>query len=179
MNENLDLTKILKDCPKGIRFYSPIYGVVSFIGIDESSDFSIDVSYVDEYEKVAISSFRKDGRYYDIKGSECLIYPSIDNHDWSKWKLPKKSKPKDDLLKGQLVMMNNDGWDEKNWKVGVYMGKGFVSDVISGDMLPLAYANVIPCESLNVLSTFKLENLAKIDDDNNYGTSYWDKFKEE
>ena len=30
MNENLDLTKILKGCPKGTKFYSPIYGEVRF-----------------------------------------------------------------------------------------------------------------------------------------------------
>ena len=26
MNENIDLTKILKDCPKGTKFYFSIYG---------------------------------------------------------------------------------------------------------------------------------------------------------
>ena len=30
MNENIDLTKILKDCPKGTKFYSPICGEVDF-----------------------------------------------------------------------------------------------------------------------------------------------------
>ena len=31
MNENIDLTKILKDCPKGWKLYSTIYGDVEFI----------------------------------------------------------------------------------------------------------------------------------------------------
>ena len=30
MNESIDLTKILKDCPKGTKFYSTIYGEVEF-----------------------------------------------------------------------------------------------------------------------------------------------------
>ena len=30
MNENIDLTKILKDCPKGWKFWSPIFGEVEF-----------------------------------------------------------------------------------------------------------------------------------------------------
>ena len=30
MNENIDLTKILKDCPKGWKFHSSIYGKVCF-----------------------------------------------------------------------------------------------------------------------------------------------------
>ena len=28
MNENIDLTKILKDCPKGTKLYSPVFGKV-------------------------------------------------------------------------------------------------------------------------------------------------------
>ena len=28
MNENIDLAKILKDCPKGFQLYSPIFGIV-------------------------------------------------------------------------------------------------------------------------------------------------------
>ena len=30
MNENIDLTKILKDCPEGTKFYTPIWGEVTF-----------------------------------------------------------------------------------------------------------------------------------------------------
>lgn len=26
MNKNIDLTEILKDCPKGTKFYSPVWG---------------------------------------------------------------------------------------------------------------------------------------------------------
>ena len=33
MNENIDLTKILKDCPKGWKFWSPIFGDVGFHSI--------------------------------------------------------------------------------------------------------------------------------------------------
>ena len=30
MNEKIDLTQILKDCPKGTKFYTPIWGEVTF-----------------------------------------------------------------------------------------------------------------------------------------------------
>ena len=30
MNENIDLTKILKNCPVGTKLYSPIYGEIYF-----------------------------------------------------------------------------------------------------------------------------------------------------
>ena len=38
MNENLDLTEILKDCPKGTKFYSSTFGNVEFLRI-EKDDF--------------------------------------------------------------------------------------------------------------------------------------------
>ena len=41
MNENIDLTKILKDCPKGTKLYSTVYGVVRFDEIDKDNTFPI------------------------------------------------------------------------------------------------------------------------------------------
>lgn len=38
MNENIDLTKILKNCPKGTKFYSTIFGEVAFVGINWDFD---------------------------------------------------------------------------------------------------------------------------------------------
>ena len=44
MNENIDLTKILKDCPKDTKLYCSLYGEVSFKGIDkDSSNYPIKV----------------------------------------------------------------------------------------------------------------------------------------
>lgn len=37
MNESIDLTKILKDCPKGTKFYSVIYGEVEFDSIEKGT----------------------------------------------------------------------------------------------------------------------------------------------
>ena len=33
MNENIDLTKILNDCPKGFELYSPLFGNVKLNSI--------------------------------------------------------------------------------------------------------------------------------------------------
>ena len=41
MNENLDLTKILEGCPEGTKFYSTIYGIVEFVGLDNLSIYPI------------------------------------------------------------------------------------------------------------------------------------------
>ena len=37
MNENIDLTEILKGCPKGTKLYSTIFGEIEFDHIVESS----------------------------------------------------------------------------------------------------------------------------------------------
>ena len=41
MNENIDLTKILKNCPKGWKFYSLIYGEVKFSTIIKGTAYPI------------------------------------------------------------------------------------------------------------------------------------------
>ena len=37
MNENIDLTKILKDCPKGFKLYSAVHGEVTFLSIENGT----------------------------------------------------------------------------------------------------------------------------------------------
>ena len=44
MNENVDLTKILKDCPEGFELYSIVHGKVMFEEINRGSLYPIIVS---------------------------------------------------------------------------------------------------------------------------------------
>ena len=48
MNENIDLTKILKDCPSGWKFYSSIYGDVTFSKVGDNTDYPIKFSVIDK-----------------------------------------------------------------------------------------------------------------------------------
>ena len=83
MNEKIDLTKILKDCPKGTKFYSPICGEVDFkeIGSDEK--------YIIVTKKgVYKYKFTEKGFCYADEGEECLLFPSKDQRDWSKFTAP-------------------------------------------------------------------------------------------
>ena len=86
MNENIDLTKILKDCPKGTKFYSTIYGDVEFDHTNESSTYPIVLrTYNDFYPIVT-----KNGKHiieYENK-AECTLFPSKDQRDWSKFSAP-------------------------------------------------------------------------------------------
>lgn len=85
MNENLDLTEILKDCPVGTKFYSSYLGRdVLFIAI---YDNCIECEYSSQIDSLnCIIHFRKDGSLF-ARG-ECMLFPSKDQRDWSKWHRP-------------------------------------------------------------------------------------------
>lgn len=83
MNENIDLTKILKDCPIGWKLYSSIHGEVEFRYID-NGDFPIVVELSDSSDV----DFTKDGKLYSDYDGECVLLPSKDQRDWSKFTAP-------------------------------------------------------------------------------------------
>lgn len=83
MNENIDLTKILKNCPMGWKLYSLIHGEVHFRCID-NSDFPI----VAELSDRSDVDFTEYGRLYRNYDGECVLLPSKDQRDWSKFTAP-------------------------------------------------------------------------------------------
>ena len=96
MNENIDLTKILKDCPKGTKLYSIAYGDVKFEEIAESKEYPIHIR-VDDYD---IGSLTADGKIYANTNGECALFPSKDQRDWSKFTAPwleKQGKDKKEI----------------------------------------------------------------------------------
>ena len=92
MNENIDLTKILKDCPKGTKLYTPVSGEVYLNRVYcNNDDYPIGVSCDISGNGIELS-FSKDGRYYtECEDGECILFPSRDQRDWSKFK-PKEPK---------------------------------------------------------------------------------------
>ena len=85
MNENLNLVEILKDCPKGIKLYSTIFGDVKFNHV-ENDTYPI-VLDVREGFTFRVS---QDGRYLNDFSGECTLFPSKEQRDWSKFN-PKKN----------------------------------------------------------------------------------------
>ena len=90
MNDNINLTKILKGCPKGTKLYSSSYGEVAFESIDYSLHCPIKVIGNVYY----LYYFTKEGKLVDT--GECTLFPSKDQRDWSKferfWDNPKVEK---------------------------------------------------------------------------------------
>lgn len=83
MNENIDLTKILKDCPAGTKLYSTVYGEVEFIGI---SNGEFPIKYVGSH--ALLGSATAQGLLLSCFDGECTLFPSKEQRDWSKFTAP-------------------------------------------------------------------------------------------
>ena len=98
MNENINLCEILKDCPKGEKFYSYVYGLVEFIKVDPDNTETPIIIYVTT--KRGYKTFKqitREGYLSNIYNNvKCSLVPSPEQPDWSKWKCPKPKKPKFD-----------------------------------------------------------------------------------
>lgn len=91
MEEMINIAKILKNKPKGTRLYSPIFGECAFSLVREETD------------DICVKKHNGEKAFFDSKGlynalGECLLFPSREMRDWSKfaWK------------KGD-VLVSNDG----------------------------------------------------------------------
>lgn len=114
MNEKIDLTKILKDCPIGTKLYSTIYGEVEFYKIVESSFYPI-VLRTGNSLRPCVTKYGMHSIDYENKG-ECTLFPSKDQRDWSKFTAPWYKKERFDpktLKSFDRVMVrddNNEAW---------------------------------------------------------------------
>lgn len=104
MNENLNLVEILRDCPKGTKLYSTVFGEVKFMGIKENATYPIIVKVNNEN----FESFTADGRIIVYFDGECTLFPSRTQRNWAEFK-PKKPKfdPKT-LQPFDKVLVRND-----------------------------------------------------------------------
>ena len=85
MEENIDLTKILENCPEGWELWSDNYGEVKFKYIVKNFDDSpIFVKRADGYT----AAYTKEGWCNINCPANCLLWPSKDCRDWSKFTAP-------------------------------------------------------------------------------------------
>ena len=112
MNENLNLVEILKDCLKGTKLYSPVYGDVELeeVHLISKPDYPIEVRLSNN----ALDSFTSDGRLFGEHNGECILFPSREQRDWSKFNPKKPKQPKfnpNTLNPFDKVLARNDGED--------------------------------------------------------------------
>lgn len=94
MNENLNLIELLKDCPIGTKLYSSVHGEVELeeVHLNSKPDYPIEVRLSNN----ALDSFTPDGRLFQQHNGECMLFPSREQRDWSKFKPKKPKQPKFD-----------------------------------------------------------------------------------
>ena len=110
MNENLNLVEILKDCPKGTKLYSTVFGEVKLEEVKENSKYPITVKTKIE----CFESFTSNGRWMKNYDGECLLFPSKEQRDWSKFK-PKQPKFGPNTLKAFDKVLARD-IEEDSWR---------------------------------------------------------------
>lgn len=87
----MNITNLLEYCPKGTKLYSTVFGEVEFIEVVSSNNIVIKSPDGNEI------LFYCDGAYH--RNGECVLFPSKNQRDWSKFRLP--------LKKGDIMMDAN------------------------------------------------------------------------
>ena len=116
MNNNINLTEILKDCPIGTKLYSPMFGEVDFEKIRSDDEYAI-ITKRGSYT----ATFTKEGFYYADADGECTLFPSKEQRDWSKFTAPWLKKERFDpktLKPFDKVLVKND--DDITWVAALF-----------------------------------------------------------
>ena len=82
----MDIAAILKYCPEGTKLYSPAYGKVNFIEVTSPLTIKIKLSKLFGDN---IKYFFNNGSINIVDG-ECMLFPSKEQRDWNKFRLPVK-----------------------------------------------------------------------------------------
>ena len=92
MEQNINISEIMKDKSVGLKFYSNTFGYISFNGVHKDRVYFFS-------EDNNAHSVKPNGKMYD--GGECIIFPSKEMRDWSKFQWEKGD-----------VLISNDGGTE-------------------------------------------------------------------
>lgn len=140
INKNIDLTKILKDCPKGTKFYSSLWGEVYFERILEKEIYAIEINTVNSYRRLT-----KEGYYITSDDAECIIFPSKDQKDWNKFTAPwcKKEKFDPKTLQPFDKVLVRDAYSQ-DWTCGFFSHIVVFDDACKYNVGEILYAMCIP-----------------------------------
>lgn len=81
MENKINIAEILKDCPKGTKLYSSLFGNVILEEVDTTCIATIKI----KYNSNNCTKFCKTGLYYNYEDAECLLFPSREMRDWTKF----------------------------------------------------------------------------------------------
>ena len=114
--QKLNLCEILRYCPQGETFWSPLLGYVKFHDINQKRNF-----IVISLESGETWDINADGTitFGDVTSPEVMLYPSREQRDWSKFTAPWLKKERFDpktLKVFDRVLVNHDDI----WKVDFF-----------------------------------------------------------
>ena len=89
----MNIAEILRKCPKGTKLYSPVFGEVELIEVDYDEDYDEDYPITCITKNRVYYSFTSDGMLFsDYSDTECMLFPSKDQRDWSKFDILDQNK---------------------------------------------------------------------------------------
>ena len=138
MNENLNLVEILKGCPKGTKLYCAALGEVALMEVKVHKEYPIVVLDTNS----SVTAFTQEGLLYKGLNGECMLFPSKEERDWSKFK-PKNPKFNPKTLKPFDKVLARDDRILDLWRCTFFShikGKGFWEYATADS----AYAYCIP-----------------------------------
>lgn len=95
-NNNINIAEILKDCPDGMKLYSPLFGEVT---LGKSGSDNISVFSKNDDGDTIFNTFTENGLFYSgYSQSQCLLFPSSKMRDWTKF-----------FKRGDVVIKNGGG----------------------------------------------------------------------
>ena len=84
----MNIAEILRHCSKGTKLYSTVFGEVTLDKVDIHDMYPIVVCRFNHLK----TSFDKEGHYLeDYPGAECVLFPSKEQRDWEKFRIPFKA----------------------------------------------------------------------------------------
>ena len=113
----LNLCVILKNCPEGTELWSDNYGIVKFVNVGTEWDTPIRVKLTNG----SIARYTEEGWCDKRFPANCLLWPSRDCRDWSKFTAPwlKKERFDPKTLKAFDRVLVKDS-ESLTWKINMF-----------------------------------------------------------
>ena len=115
--KELNLCEILKNCPEGTELWSDNYGLVKFVNVSTEWDTPIRVELINGF----IARYTEEGWCDKRFPANCLLWPSRDCRDWSKFTAPwlKKERFDPKTLKAFDRVLVKDS-ENLTWKINLF-----------------------------------------------------------
>lgn len=118
MNENINLTDILKDTPKGTKLWSPVCGECEVEEILPCDAYPIRITH-GKGNGTLFYRFTSQGKLCNNSEAECVLFPSKNNRDWLTFKVLQKRKYFEPFQK-ILIKVGNRKNNKKTWRADLY-----------------------------------------------------------